>query len=670
MPYVCDVRRDNKLTVIEVDGRLYIEGQEYTPTNLSPIAFSQGPTTWPPAASSTSGRLPAQQLSLSRVYSRGYTGLYPFTGTDGEAYDTTRTMCGLSVLGPVVYSSAYERFYCWGNSSSANYAVSSFDDTFRMVSGNLGVIGGTYAYYGFFLPSQNNRWFAIAPHAPGIGADSASGVSAAAVGTLTESGIVATNSVWSWWYQVHVPYLGTDWLLAVGSPWQSSTFSAAVTYNDVRIFYYNRNTGAGTDLGTWLDVATTFLPGAGFSAYSTLGGSPSNHIRTSTNEVYFYFPILSSTNETTTGLPGFKIAIGTVSGLNSTPTRTPISTAYTISAVDTVADTLTTSADIPNLSVVRFTATGTGAAVPPPLETGRDYWTIRQSANISKIATTYQNAVDGYSVDLTGAGAGTRTATAFEFLTLDVNSISSGGAAVTNRNGIPGTSVRTWVFENAGINYLCMGVSEGGTRATLNSDAMNLYLWRLEGKRHATFLQKITAGSAGRVRSFFTLDEAQKRIAIIYDDRIMFYQWNISTNWTFQSTQDVQVQDVGVDTLGRIWVTNRGTYAGPMAGVPANQQQLYVFEPSGAAANIVVSFAQNAYTYSGTPVDSNIIVNAYDTTGARVALGVTLTRDSTNFSFTGGAPSASVVTSTSADTLVPISIFSTGLLSVLAVPGT
>lgn len=667
MPYVCDVRRDNKLTVIEVNGRLYIEGQEYTPTNLSPIAFSQGPTSWPPAT--TTGRVPAQQLSLSRFYSRGYTGLYPFTDADGEAYDTTRTMCGQSVIGPVVYSSAYERFYSWGNSSGANYAVASFDESFRMISGNLGAIGASFTYYGFFLPPQNNRWFAICPHAPGIGATTSSANTAATVGTLLESGVVGTNSNWYWWHQLHIPYLGSDWVVVALSPWQNG-FSAAVAYNDTRIAVYNRNTGAGTDLGTWLDVATTFLPSSGLSGFSTLGCSPSNYIRTSSNEIYFYSPILSSTNETTTGLPGFKVAIGTISNLNSTPTRTPISTAYTISAVDTVADTITTSADIPSLSVVRFTATGTGAAVPPPLEAGRDYWTIRQSANISKVATTYQNAADGYSIDLTGAGAGTRTATAFEFLTLNVNSISSGGSDVTIRNAIVGCPTRMWVFENAGTNYLCMGVSEAGARASLNSDAMNLYLWRLEGKRHATFLQKISAGNAGRVRSFFPLDNDQKRIAIIYDDRIMFYQWNPSTNWTFQSTQDVQVQDVGVDTLGRVWVTNRGTYAGPVAGVPANQQQLYVFEPSGAAANIVVSFAQSAYTYAGTPVDSNIIVNAYDTTGTRVALGITLSRDSTNFSFAGGSPSASTVTSTSGDTLVPISIFSTGLLSVLAVPGT
>jgi hypothetical protein len=578
-------------------------------------------------------------------------------------------MCGQSVLGPVVYSSAYERFYSWGNTSGANNAIASFDESFRVIDDNIGSIGGTYSYYGFLLPSQNNRWFAVCPHSFGVGADSASGFTAPTIGTLLESGVVGTNSAWNWWHQLHVPYFGDDWVVVVLSPWQNG-FGATNLYNDTRIAFYSRNTGAVTDLGTWLDVATTFLPASGMAAFSTLGCSPSNHIRASSNEVYFYMPVLSSTNETTTGLPGFKVAIGTISNLNSTPTRTPISTAYTISAVDTVANTITTSADIPALSVVRFTATGTGAAVPTPLETGRDYWTIRQSANISKIATTYQNAVDGYSIDLTGAGAGTRVATEFEFLTLDVNSISSGGNDVTVRNVVVGCPTRMWVFENASTNYLCMGVSESGTGATLNSSVMNLYLWRLESKHHATFLQKISAGSAGRVRSFFPLDNDQKRIAIIYDDRIMFYQWNPSTNWTFQSTQDVQVQDVGVDTLGRIWVTNRGTYAGPAAGVPVNQQQLYVFEPSGAAANIVVSFAQSAYTYAGTPVNSNIIVNAYDTTGARVALGVTLNRDSTNFSFTGGSPSASTVTSTSGDTLVPISIFSTGLLSVLAVPGT
>ena len=272
MPYVCDVRRDNKLTVIEVNNRLYIESQEYTMTNLSPIAFSQGPTSWPPASTSAAGRFPTQQLSLSRVYSRGYTGLYPYTGTDGEAYDTTRTACGQSVLGPVVYSDAYKRFYSWGSSCTTNNAVSSFDEDFRMINGNLGTMGASYSYYGFFLPPQNGRWLAISPHSYGIGADSSANYTAPTVAPLLESGVVGTSSAWNWWHQMCLPYIGTDWVVAVVSPWHNGfSGSAATTYNDCRIAVYNRNTGAGTDLGTWIDTTTTVLPSSGLNAFSTIG---------------------------------------------------------------------------------------------------------------------------------------------------------------------------------------------------------------------------------------------------------------------------------------------------------------------------------------------------------------------------------------------------------------
>jgi hypothetical protein len=105
-------------------------------------------------------------------------------------------------------------------------------------------------------------------------------------------------------------------------------------------------------------------------------------------------------------------------------------------------------------------------------------------------------------------------------------------------------------------------------------------------------------------------------------------------------------------------------------GIPTGylSQSLYVYEPAGAATNITVSFQQSAYTYTGSAISSNLIVNAYDTLGNRVALDVTLTRDTTNFSFAGGAASTNITTLTGADTLVPISVFSTGQLSVLAVP--
>jgi len=209
-------------------------------------------------------------------------------------------------------------------------------------------------------------------------------------------------------------------------------------------------------------------------------------------------------------------------------------------------------------------------------------------------------------------------------------------------------------------------VYEPGATSTVPTTALNLYLWRLDSKTSSTFLQKVSLGTAGRVRAMMPIDSTQKRLAVVYDDKITFYAWNSSTNWTFQSNQSLQTQDVGVDTQGRVWATDIGSYS---PGTPSgyNYQSLYVFEPAGAAVNITVEFEQSAYTYTGSAISSNVVVNAYDVSGARVAISVTLTRDTSNFDF-GGNPSATVTTSTSGNTLVPISVFSTGLLSLLAVP--
>jgi hypothetical protein len=376
-------------------------------------------------------------------------------------------------------------------------------------------------------------------------------------------------------------------------------------------------------------------------------------VETPGSSFYFYYPSLSTT--------GLNVWIGSVSNLASTPTIGASSTAYTITSpagVDIANDWVTTSADVPNFSRVRFT---TSSALPSPLALATNYWTIRLTASTSRIATSYAHAVAGIYVDLLTTGTGTQTMTAYQTLNLDTSAVV--GVALpssVNRN------VRAWTFVDGATNYLCVGVYEPGATSTVPTTAINLYLWRLDSKTTATFLQKLELGTAGRVRSFMPIDSTQKRLAVVYDDGIKFYAWNSSTNWTFQSNQSLQTQDVGVDSQGRVWATDIGSY---YPGQPAGylSQSLYVYEPSGAAVNITVSFAQSAYTYTGATIASSIVVNAYDTAGARVALSVTLTRDTTNFDF-AGSPSTVITTSTSADTIVPISVFGTGLLSVLAVP--
>jgi hypothetical protein len=74
---------------------------------------------------------------------------------------------------------------------------------------------------------------------------------------------------------------------------------------------------------------------------------------------------------------------------------------------DHTNDKIDYASNIPTLSKVRFTTSGT---LPGGLVTGTFYWTIRQSATTSKLATSYANALANSFIDLTNvAGSGTHT---------------------------------------------------------------------------------------------------------------------------------------------------------------------------------------------------------------------------------------------------------------------
>ena len=659
MPYLCDIRSSSANNVIEVGGKLFIEGVEFTPTNLAPIAFSQGPTVWAAAGASTASGVGVQavgQLCLPRTYVRASTGIYPAAGAGGQ-FDSTKISCGQDIESTsFVYSAAQARYYGVAGYNILN-TLSTFDSSFRVltpgsVTGTAMFTNGNNALAGWiFLPSQNSRWFTMQASSAFLATGNGlSGQIGASFGVLTEAGTLTT--VGSITRYPTMPYMGSDWVLVVGTP----DFPGILTdlYSTVSTHMCARNTGTLTTLNAnWLPATT---PPAIDNAANYQLCFPSNAIvATPGSEIYFYQPTMSASV--------LNVWIGTVSNLASTPTISPVSTAYTtamIAGVDTTNDWITTSGDVPNFSRVRFT---TSSTLPAPLALATDYWTIRITATTSRIATSYANAVANTYLDLTTQGtAGTLTTTAFATLNLDTSQVVF--------PNVPGASVwrnvRAWTFVDGATNYLCVGVYEPGATSTVPTTAINLYLWRLDSKTTSTFLQKVSLGVAGRVRSFMPIDSTQKRLAVVYDDKITFYAWNSSTNWTFQSNQSLQTQDVGVDSQGRVWATDIGSYS---PGIPTGylSQSLYVYEPSGAAANITVSFASSAYTYTGATISSNVVVSAYDTAGARVALSVTLTRDTTNFDF-AGSPSTVVTTGLVADTLVPISVFGTGLLSVLAVP--
>lgn len=66
--------------------------------------------------------------------------------------------------------------------------------------------------------------------------------------------------------------------------------------------------------------------------------------------------------------------------------------------------------DIASFTRVRFTTSGT---LPAELALETDYWTVRQSASTSLLATSYANAVAGTTIDLSTDGTATTTVTTY-----------------------------------------------------------------------------------------------------------------------------------------------------------------------------------------------------------------------------------------------------------------
>lgn len=75
---------------------------------------------------------------------------------------------------------------------------------------------------------------------------------------------------------------------------------------------------------------------------------------------------------------------------------------------DSGTDILTYSViDIPNATRIRVT--NSGGNLPNPLVEDTDYWTIRQSATTSKLATSHADAIAATAINLTTNGTGTST---------------------------------------------------------------------------------------------------------------------------------------------------------------------------------------------------------------------------------------------------------------------
>jgi len=82
--------------------------------------------------------------------------------------------------------------------------------------------------------------------------------------------------------------------------------------------------------------------------------------------------------------------------------------------------------------------------------------------------------------------------------------------------------------------------------------------------------------------------------------------------------------------------------------------------------SVSIAFADDSITYSGSNLSKNILVNAYNTSNARIAKSVTLKIEGSNATFTSNSSSTlTTTTSSSGDTTVGLTITGPGLINIV-----
>jgi hypothetical protein len=142
---------------------------------------------------------------------------------------------------------------------------------------------------------------------------------------------------------------------------------------------------------------------------------------------------------------------------------------------------------------------------------------------------------------------------------------------------------------------------------------------------------------------------------------------NVKVGWRGKYNNNIRTRGYGVDELDRIWLTSRNSTVGRVTvhvlnnGIPANINiRLQNADPN--------SIDDTRYVYSGSDINTNLLVDAYDAFGNRMQVTITLNiaGDSMRFS-TGEYYTKSVTTSSSATTNVAVVITGAGRSAVSAV---
>jgi hypothetical protein len=221
-------------------------------------------------------------------------------------------------------------------------------------------------------------------------------------------------------------------------------------------------------------------------------------------------------------------------------------------------------------------------------------------------------------------------------------------------------SLRTWAFTSGSNTYICVGAFDNATDTSvpaLTDYYIHVYKCATASPTTISYVASTQINSSLRPKALIPTTSNFSNLVVPFRGSLSFFYWNAATErYVLGSSLAVDPAFVSVDQTGRIWITESNT---------ALNANMHVVSPT-IASTITVNFQSTSITYSGTVVNTNLLVSAYNFAGSRTASNVTLQMDTNSATFADGTTSKLVTTLTTGDLSVPIKITGAGYVRVLA----
>jgi len=172
-----------------------------------------------------------------------------------------------------------------------------------------------------------------------------------------------------------------------------------------------------------------------------------------------------------------------------------------------------------------------------------------------------------------------------------------------------------------------------------------------------TYHSKFTfSGVNDMPRGLMPMNDAGTQMAVPVVGALRFFTFNTTTGWELTSTYPTEFRMIGLDQANRLYGSTR----------EKGHHTIHVITPT-LPITLTVALANTDYVFTGNAISTSANVNAFNSSGSRVAANVTLTIDGSGMIFTSSnSKTVTLTTSNSTNSQVAITISGGGLNNIIA----